>query len=138
MHDKPNRTHPFKPSSNWHPNTTPSNTLNNYYLEATKAELAHIRLRNQKRNMTRLETTTLRNLKNNPETVIKPYDKGKGICILNRSDYLHVGFHHLESKHYVELSQDITPTTINMVHFTLTKMYNQNYIDAHIPYIWTP
>ena len=98
-------------------------------MEATKAKLAHIRLRNQKRNMTRLETTALRNLKNNPEIVIKPYDKGRGICILNQSDYLQVRYKHLESQHYMELSQDITPTTISMVHNTLTRMFNQNHID---------
>ena len=128
MHRKRTTNHPFKPPSKWHPKTTPSNTLNNY-LEATKAELAHIRLRNQKRNMTRLETSALRNLKNNPEIVIKPYDKGRGICILNQSDYLQVGYKHLDSQHYMELSQDITPTTISMVQNTLTRMFNQNYID---------
>ena len=63
MHDKRSKNHPFKPPSKWHPRTTQSVTLENY-LEATRAELAHIRLRNQKRNMTKLETSALKGVHN--------------------------------------------------------------------------
>ena len=98
-------------------------------MEATKFELAHIRLRPQRSNMSKQELAAIRKLKNNPNLVVKPYDKGRGICIMNLHDYLHVGYHHLESKHYVQLDQDITPKTITMVHSTLIEMRNNNYID---------
>ena len=51
--------------------------------------------------------SALKNLRKNPEIMIKPYDKGRGICIMNRSHYLQVGYKHLESEHYTELDQVI-------------------------------
>ena len=71
------------------------------------------------------------NLRKNPDIVIKPYDKGRDICIMNRSDYLQVGYKHLESEHYTELDQDITQETILLVHNVLTEMRNKNHIDKH-------
>ena len=130
MHNKPSKKHPFKPPSTWLPTTTPSTTLENY-LEATKFELAHIRLRNQKSNMSKQELSAITTLKNNTDLVIKPYDKGRGICIMNRADYLKVGFKHLESEHYTPLDQDITQQTIRLVHNVLTEMRQLNLIDNH-------
>ena len=98
MHNKPSKTHPFKPPSTWRPKTTLSASLENY-LETTKCELAYIRLETHKKNMTNPELSAFKNLRNNTEIVIKPYDKGICICIMNRSDFLQVGYKHLESEH---------------------------------------
>ena len=54
MHNKPAKTQLFKPPSKWQPNTTQCATLENY-LEATKYQFAHVRLRFQKTNMTKQE-----------------------------------------------------------------------------------
>ena len=62
--------------------------------------------------MTNLELPALQNLRKNPEIVIKPYDKGRGICILNRSDYLQVGCKHLESEHYTKPKCETTIISI--------------------------
>ena len=50
---------------------------------------------------------------------------------MNRSDYLQVGYKHLESEHYTELDQDITQETTILVHNVLTEMRNNNHIDKH-------
>ena len=128
MHNKTSKTQPFKPPSTWLPKSTLNLTLENY-LEATKFELAHIRLRHQKINMTKNQRSALSQLKYNNKIVIKPYDKGRGICIMNLTNYLAVGFRHLSSQHYEELEQDITQETSQLVHNALTKMVNQNIIN---------
>ena len=81
--------------------------------------------------MTKQELSALTNLKRNHEIVIKSYDKGRGICIMNLSDYIKVGFKHLKTIHYVELDQDITEQTTKLVNDILTEMKNHNYIDSH-------
>ena len=130
MHNKPAKAQHFKPPSKWQPNTTQCTTLENY-LEATKYQFAHVRLRNQKTNMTKQDLSAITNLKTNPDIVIKPYDKGsgRGIGIMNRSDYLDVGYRHLESEHYTKLDQDITPQTTTLVQNLLLDMFRNNYIN---------
>ncbi len=113
MHNKPNKAQPFKPPSKWLLITTQTATLENY-LEATKYQFTLVGLKNQKPNMTKL--SAILKLKHNPDIVIKPYDRGRGICIFNRTDYLQVGYKHLESEHYTKLDQDITPQTTTLVH----------------------
>ncbi len=68
--------------------------------------------------------SALSQLKNNNKIVNKPYDKGRGICILNLTDYLAVGYRHLSSQHYEELEQDITQETSQLAQNALTKMVN--------------
>ena len=125
MHNKTSRTQPFQTPSTWSPKSTFNIKLEDY-LEATKFELAHIRLKQQTNNMTKKQRSALLQLKNNNQIVIKPYDKGRGICIMNTPDYLAVGFRHLSSQHYQQLEQDITQDTSQLVHNVLTKMANQN------------
>ena len=128
MHNKTSRTQPFQTPSTWSPKSTFNIKLEDY-LEATKFELAHIRLKQQTNNMTKKQRSALLQLKNNNQIVIKPYDKGRGICIMNTPDYLAVGFRHLSSQHYQQLEQDITQDTSQLVHNVLTKMANQNIIN---------
>ena len=115
MHNKSSKPTPYKPPSTWYPKSTPSTTLENY-LEAIEMELAHIRLKHPKSNMTRAEESAIKKLK-------KPRNRHKNhttrVCITNRADYLKFGFRHLASEHYEELKQDITMETAHMVHNVL-------------------
>ena len=129
MHNKTSQSQPFKPPSTWSPESTFNLKLEDY-LEATKFELAHIRLKQQTNNMTKKHRSALLQLKKKEKIVIKPYDKGRGICIMNTLDYLAVGFRHLSSQHYKQLEQDTTQDTSQLVHNALTKMANQNIINS--------
>ncbi|XP_038051962.1 uncharacterized protein LOC119724781 [Patiria miniata] len=94
-------------------------------------ELAHVRLRKPQTNMSQAELSAIRKLKNNPSVVIKPYDKGRGICIMNREDYLNVGFKHLSAHHYEKVDRDLTHETALKVHSALTDMIRNKHIDKH-------
>ena len=71
--------------------TSPSDkpTLINFFTR-TEQELISVNTPRRKTysNLTLQEKAKLNNLKNNQSIVIKPCDKGGGICIVNTRDYL--------------------------------------------------
>lgn len=87
------------------------------YLEATKKELAEIPIKNAKSNTSKAEQIALRQLAKDCTIVLKPFDKGRGIAILNRNDYKAETERQLKSHHYHKLEDDITSETKTMVFF---------------------
>ena len=70
-------------------------------------ELAHIQLiKHQNSSMTEAKCSVFKKLKSNTEITLTPYDKGRGTCITNCTDYLKVSLRHLASEHYTELKPD--------------------------------
>ena len=97
IHDKISS---FKKKSNWTPLTPTDNpTLTNFF---TRTEQDHISVtipgRKAYSNLTLQEKSALYNLKNIQSIVIKPCDKGGGICIMNTKDYLTKIHTHLQDR----------------------------------------
>ena len=65
-------------------------------------------------------------IRNDSSLVIKPFDKGRGIAILNRSDYKAEIERQLQSHHYEQLPGDITPETVTMVQATLQDLFHKD------------
>ena len=86
-HDKP--PHRFKGKSNWTPPPSDNPTLIDFFTH-TEQDLISTNIPRTKTysNLTSKEKSALNNLKNNQSIVIKPCDKGGGICIMNTGDYL--------------------------------------------------
>ncbi|KAJ8049607.1 hypothetical protein HOLleu_02419 [Holothuria leucospilota] len=108
----------FRLPSTWSPQVTYSRDLEDY-LEATKEELAAIPISNAKSNISKAERIALRQISKDRTIVLKPFDKGRGIAILNRTDYKADLERQLKSHHYQELEGDITSDTKIMVWSTL-------------------
>jgi hypothetical protein len=76
----------FKPKSDWWPRK-----LNGHITKFTsllKQEMASLMSTLPKVNLSQQEIDSLKKLKNNSDIIIKPADKGGGICVLNTQDYL--------------------------------------------------
>lgn len=111
--------------SAWIPQPTYSNRLEDY-LEATLTEIANLPIRNAKSNISKGELNALKAIRNDRSLVIKPFDKGRDIAILNRSDYKTEIERQLQSDHYERLPGDITPETVKMVQTTLQDMFHKD------------
>ena len=118
----------FRLPSTWLPQPTYSNRLEDY-LEATLTEIASLPIRNAKSNITKAELNALKAIRNDRSLVVKPFDKGRGIAILNRSDYIAEIERQLQSHYYERLPGDITPETVKLVQTTLQDMFHKDEID---------
>ena len=72
--------HHFRNPSTWNPRPTICNSLEDY-LESVKTELSKIPINNAKPNISYEESQAIKGLQNNPNIILKKYDKGRGICI---------------------------------------------------------
>ena len=61
------------------------------YIEGTLEELSRIEIKHVQSNITKAERIALTGLGNRQDIVIKPFDKGRGICVLNKQDYINEG-----------------------------------------------
>ena len=83
----------------------------------------------RKPNLTREQTSSLRELSENPEIVIKKADKGSAVVVMNTTDYLREGYRQLsDSKFYTKLGHDCTDQVATNVTKTLTKMREKGLI----------
>ena len=81
-------------------------------------------------NLTLKEKTALNNLKNNQSVVIKPCDKGGGICIMNIRDYLPKIHTHLQDHNtHKPLTHNPTSAIVNYVCTFIEYMHFQHIIE---------
>ena len=112
IHDK---ISPFKnkPNCTLPPSDNP--TLTNFF-KRTEQDLISLTIPGRKpySNLTSQEKSALYNLKNNQSIVIKPCDKGGGICIMNTKDYLTKILTHLQDRNtYKPLTYNLTSAIVN-------------------------
>ena len=88
---------------------TTENTKLESYLEATKLALLEIPFQTRKQNMSRAQRIAINKLANNRLITIKPFDKGRGIVIVNTKDYVHECERQLRNtQYYTQLDNDDT------------------------------
>ena len=74
------KRHKFRLPSEWQPEPTMNNDLEDIF-ESHKIELSKIPLRNVESNHSPNDKKAWETLKQNPEIILKPYDKGRGIAL---------------------------------------------------------
>jgi hypothetical protein len=130
MRNKKSTTfHKFRLPSKWTPLDSGNIALEDY-LERTKSEISHLRFKQPQNNISREERKALNDLSNNPNIIIKKYDKGRGICLMNKHDYTQVGLNHLSSHHYELIPFDSTTESANEIHALLHEMHEKRFIDS--------
>ena len=130
MHDKDSDDfiHPFRTPSKWVPKTS-GNTFLEEYLSETQFELSKIQAHKVVNNMSKAETEALTRLSKNPNVVLKPFDKGRGICILPTDAYRDTAQRHLQGKHYTPIPTDPTQETVTLVKQTIDNLHQAEQID---------
>ena len=100
--------HPFKkPNTNWEPPSSQNKTLKNIIQELIEIDNKNINSIHDPNfssynNFTNLEREALHSLKTNNNIIIKSCDKGGGICILNKHDYINKINDHLNDTNTYE------------------------------------
>lgn len=82
-----------------------------------------------KDNLTKEERTSLFNIKNNQDIIIKPADKGGATVIMNKENYILEAERQLnDSKYYVKLNKPIYLNNIPVINTILGNMLRDKYI----------
>ncbi len=100
--------HPFRQKSTWMPPRASQDIES--YLERLEKEISDITPRHCRNNLSQEETHALKTLASDPSLVIKNADKGSGIVIEDRHNYMEDGLQHLSDKSIYEKSES-DPTT---------------------------
>ena len=117
-----------KPST-WTP-AEPNSTKLTVFLEQTRNPLPNPPPRITRPNPTSQQRSTLKKLGSNSDLVIKPFNKGSGICLMDTSLYISKIEEHLaDSSTYKELNSDQTQAIRTDVLSILDYLYNTHQID---------
>ena len=126
----------FTPKSNWEPSdkSIHSDVLNT--IKEIHNDLSNLKVPAHKENLSKSEATILKKIKQNPEIILKPADKGSASVILDRENYVAEGNRQLNNpNHYMRLDQPIFQTTSKKIDSILQDLHNHNFISAkHLLY----
>ena len=121
----------FTPKSNWEPSdkSIHSDVLNT--IKEIHNDLSNLKVPAHKENLSKSEATVLKKIKQNPEIILKPADKGSATVILDRENYVAEGNRQLNNpNHYIRLDQPIFQTTSKKIDSILQDLHNHNFISA--------
>ena len=126
-----------KPST-WIPPEPDSPNLT-LFLEQTQNHLPNLTQHFARPNLTSEQRSTLKNLGSNPDLVIKPFDEGSGICLMDTSLYVSKIEEHLaDPTTYKELNSDPTQAIRNDALSTLDYLHMTHRIDDETKHHLTP
>ena len=126
------KRHKFRLPSEWQPGPTECNDLEDFF-ESLKLELSKISYRKVKPNYSSNEKKAWEARKGDPEIILKPYDKGRGIAVIPKTHYLEEGYRQLGMKEqYMKLDYNPTTHTADMLHNLVCKMYLDEQIDRSL------
>ena len=129
-HENTYTTNPFKPSTGWTPHIDREPALETYFKLLENATTGH-RNKKTRPNISRDESTAIRNLNNNKDIIIKPADKGGAIVLLNKEDYLREAYRQLsDSLTYKELNKDPTNKTNAEIIKLISQWDKRNLLDS--------
>ena len=112
---------PFKPKSNFNPKN--KDTAIELYLSTLEEEILKINTKLRYSNVTKEERQAIDSLRNDPTIIIKEADKGSGIVIWDREDYLKEAQKQLgETEVYEKLVGDAVSPLIKVVKDCLAKI----------------
>ena len=86
----------------------------------------------RKKNLTKEEYKSIKSLRNNPDIIIKPADKGSAIVILDKHYYKNEGERQLYNNHfYEETETDLTGEVIHRVNLYVNNMLQRGQISQN-------
>lgn len=128
--DEDNRT-PFTIRSDW---TPPSHKLPVEILQLIEQDMKdfqkNFKVLEENPNLKKVELDAIDQLKKARHIVIKPADKGSGVVILDKEQYIFEVMRQLEDKvYYKKLSEPIYLETIPMVHAIVSRLKRKKFIN---------
>ena len=86
----------------------------------------------RKKNLTKEEYKSIKSLRNHPDIIIKPADKGSAIVILDKQYYINEGERQLHNNHfYEETETDLTGEVIHRVNLYVNNMLQRGQISQN-------
>ena len=121
--------HPFKPKSTWQPpRASPEIEA---YLQRVKTSINKISPSTVLPNLSKSEFKVLKELASDNTLVIKNADKGSGIVVEDRNNYIRDGLEHLaDTNIYEEINSDPTQPLAEAINKYISSLYNKGIIDA--------
>ena len=101
-----------------------------YSIEQDLHRLKYRQLR--KKNLTKEEYQSIKSLRNHPDIIIKPADKGSAIVILDKDNYVKEGERQLHNDYfYEETDTDLTEEVIHRVNLYVNNMLQRGQISQN-------
>ena len=125
---KPNK---FIEKSKWEPpdKSMPSDILET--IQNINTDLKNMEASMQPRNLSKLEDLALKELKSNPDIVIKKADKGSATVIMDKDSYISEGYRQLGNPaHYKKLNEPIFRTTGEKINEILNDLHQKSFISS--------
>ena len=118
----------FKPKSGWRPN--PPNITLEIFRRSIKQEILKSKPKKVRHNnLSKQERIGLKQLRDNPDIVMKKADKGSAVVVMNTTDYLREGYRQLQDTNfYQKIPNDITDQISDKIANQLAKMRSLNLI----------
>lgn len=90
----------FTAKSNW---TPPDKEIPQLVLDTIKnieSDISNLKVPYHENNLSHSECKAIKDIRNNPDIIIKPADKGSATVIMNKSDYINEGYRQLNDVRY--------------------------------------
>ena len=134
------RSTKFIPKSTWTPE---DKTIAPAVLETIgkiNADLSALTVPYHQNNLTEGEISALRNIRQNPDIIIKPADKGSATVIMDKENYINEGYRQLDDDQYYEKIQNpIFPETAIRVDEILHDLLKKGFIsDKQFKHLKSP
>lgn len=122
---------PFIPKSNWLPHISQLPTPIHKIIAADTFAYKTLNWHTPETpNLTPLELQALKQLKNNPNIVIKPADKGSAVVIWDRKDYIWEAMRQLNNPdYYTKLDLPVYPESISSIHQIVADLWKNKFIN---------
>jgi len=121
--------HPFKATSNWEP--PKASRAIEQYLDRVEKGLDDLNTIPITSNLNRAQNIALRELANDPTLVIKSADKGSGIVVEDRTNYIRDGLTHLSDENvYAKLDSDPTTKLGEAINRFTLSLYDKGVVDS--------
>ena len=130
----------FIHKSNWVPSDKNIPPVVLETIQNINNDLSNLHISKENHNMSVSELSALKALKNNPDIIMKPADKGSSVVIMDRSDYINEGYRQLnDTKYYQRIPAPIYPETANMVTEILVDLKDRAFIsEKQLKYLSPP
>ena len=130
----------FVAKSTW---TPPDKDIHHHVLDCIdniKKDISELSIPTCKNNLSISENNALKSLRNNPNIIIKPADKGSATVIMDKDNYIAEGHRQLnDGNHYMKLRTPLYPETADKISEILNDLYKKHFIsDKELNYLKPP
>lgn len=130
----------FVLKSSWVP---PDKNISNHVhetIEKINLDLANLQAPKHKNNLSKAEIKALHNIRNNPDIVIKPADKGSATVIMNKQHYINEGMRQLnDSRFYEKIENPIySETSLKVIEILYDLLHRKIITEKQFQYLKPP